>query len=289
MRCAMQAVSPRSSRRRLCALVLWANLWLVPAAVADDRVTELLPFEPGSTAQDACEGYPPYYGCNVGTPAGITFSGDGSRMFFTTAKQLTPGDTDTDSDLYVKSGGVVRLISTGSGYGSFGASSDDGAVVYWNTNMALVPEDTDAYTDIYREVDGGPPELVSTGPADNGNVSASGRCLSRDGSRFFFDTAGVLTTDDADSFYDTYEVSGGVTRLVTGNGVCPHSIYCGPMFRCLRRRDDGRLLHIEDSRATSTPSPTTTSPRSRVGPGAPPSSSLRIRGRTPLSTCAVVA
>ena len=160
MRCAMQAVSARSSRRRLCALVLWANLWLVPAAVADDRVTELLPFEPGSTAQDACEGYPPYYGCNVETPAGIAFSGDGSRMFFTTTKQLTPGDTDTDSDLYVKSGGVVRLISTGSGYGSFGASSDGGAVVYWNTNTALVPQDTDAYTDVYREVDEGRPTRV---------------------------------------------------------------------------------------------------------------------------------
>ena len=37
-----------------------------------------------------------------------------------------------------------------------------------------------------------------------------------------------MTADDADTSYDTYEVSGGVTRLVTGNGVCPTSaIYCG--------------------------------------------------------------
>src|SRR5687768_10088349 len=49
------------------------------------------------------------------------FSDDGTRTFFQTAEQMSPDDTDSSPDIYMRAGSTTTLISTGpaGGNGAF--------------------------------------------------------------------------------------------------------------------------------------------------------------------------
>src|SRR3954451_3368393 len=76
-------------------------------------------------------------------------SADGSTVFFTTSERLTGADTDSQQDVYQRSGGVMTLVSTGptGGNGDYSAywagASADGAHIYFFTPESLVSADSD--------------------------------------------------------------------------------------------------------------------------------------------------
>jgi hypothetical protein len=180
-------------------------------------------------------------------PVDASFGGatpDGSHIYFMTKEQLTSDDTDTDRDVYDRSGGTTTRVSTGpndsNGTGPYNANfvgaSQDGSKVWFETREPLVATDTDGgcpdanvnpvlpCTDVY-ERSGGNTTLISTGPnGGNGPYEASFAGASQDGSKVFFRTAESLTADDTDQGYqDIYQRSGGTTTLIStgpnnGNG-----------------------------------------------------------------------
>jgi hypothetical protein len=96
-------------------------------------------------------------------------SGDGSRVFFITDEPLSPADTDANTDVYERSGGVTGLISTGAinGNGAFDAQlhgiSDDGSRAYFLTRERLaVDDDFLGESDVYMRSASGT-LLVSVG------------------------------------------------------------------------------------------------------------------------------
>ncbi len=146
-------------------------------------------------------------------------SADGTRVFFSTVESLEPGDTDTTSDIYERSGSTTTRISTGpsGGNGAFSSTfwraSADGTRVFFSTQENLVPTDTDSYVDIY-ERSGSTTTRISTttGPFDADFVGSSA-----DGSRVFFTTL-AFASGDTDSAEDIYERSGSTTtRISTGS------------------------------------------------------------------------
>lgn len=149
-------------------------------------------------------------------------SSDGSRVFFTTREQLVSGDTDDSPDIYERSAGTTKLVSTGAigGNGQFDAqyrgASSDGTRVFFQTSEQLAATDTDSSSDVY-ERSGGTTTLVSTGPTGgNGVADATYVGASADGSRALFETAEQLVSADTDTTVDVYERSAGTTLVSTG-------------------------------------------------------------------------
>jgi hypothetical protein len=153
-------------------------------------------------------------------------SADGGRVFFTTAEQLVPADTNCCDDAYERSGGKTTLISKGPGNGflaSFGGISVDGRIVLFGTAEALVPADTDSSFDLYRRYRGRT-TLVSRGRINgNGDFNAFFAGASADARRVFFSTDERLLGADTDDAVDVYRRYRGRTSLVSagrinGNG-----------------------------------------------------------------------
>ena len=114
-------------------------------------------------------------------------SADGSRVFFVTVEPLVSADTDTEQDVYERSGGQTTLVSTGPAGGNgatgagFAGASADGSRVFFVTIEPLVSADTDRTQDVY-ERSGGQTTLVSTGPTGgNGASTRSSRVRRRTG------------------------------------------------------------------------------------------------------------
>ena len=156
-------------------------------------------------------------------------SEDGTRVYFTTEEPLLAADTDSETDVYQRSGTTTTLISTGpaGGNGSFKArfqgTAADGSRVFFSTSEQITTDDTDNGPDVYERV-GSSTNLVSTGPAGgNSGADASFEATSRNGARAFFSTTEQLTAGDTDDALDLYERSFGSTSLVStgpasGNG-----------------------------------------------------------------------
>ncbi len=88
-------------------------------------------------------------------------SEDGRRAFFETAEGLVDQDTNGKADVYMWSGGELRLISTGKAADAseFVDASADGDDVFFTTRERLVGADTDNQVDVYdARVGGGIPE-----------------------------------------------------------------------------------------------------------------------------------
>ena len=161
------------------------------------------------------------------SPNGV--SADGARVLFSTPESLVSADTDTENDVYERSGGQTTLISIGpdGGNGPFGANfegvSADGTGVLFNTDESLVSADTDTENDVY-ERSGGQTTLISTGPSGgNGAFDPSFEDVSADGAVVLFSTDESLVSADTDAQIDVYERSGGQTTLIStgpsgGNG-----------------------------------------------------------------------
>jgi hypothetical protein len=181
-----------------------------------------------------------------GTGAGLPFfagsSDDGSHAFFETDDALVAGDTDAQIDVYDRSGGTLKLVSTGpsGGNGAFPATyqgnSANGSRVWFETSESLVAGDTDTgcgvpvtgCNDVY-ERSGGTTTQVSTG--GNGAFDAFWDGASASGDHVFFHTSEPLSGSDTDARRDVYDRSGGVTTLAStgptgGNGAFD-AIYAG--------------------------------------------------------------
>jgi hypothetical protein len=172
-------------------------------------------------------------GLLLAPPAGadsLNFGGatpDASAVFFTSEQPYVAADTDTDFDVYERSGGVTSLVSVpGAGASgpsstmSFSGVSADGGKVFFSTPQSLVSADIDGgVADVY-ERSGGVTTLVSApGLGSTGTPQgASFRGMSSDGSVVFFDTKENLVAADADGMRDTYQRSGGTTSLVSAPG-----------------------------------------------------------------------
>jgi hypothetical protein len=155
-------------------------------------------------------------------------SSDGSRVFFTTADKLVPGDTDGGHvDVYQRSGGKTSLISTRSGTAADSGAADaayagttpDGQHVFFTTRERLVAADTDSSADLYERT-GTTTTLISPG---NGAFDAKFAGTSANGQHVFFTTAERLTSTDTDNSVDVYDRNGSATALVSrgqinGNG-----------------------------------------------------------------------
>ena len=162
------------------------------------------------------------------------FSDDGSRVFFRSTESLTPGDTDTQWDIYVRGAGTTTLVSAGPNGGNgphpsrLLEASSDGSKAFFNTPESLLAADTDTRQDIYRWQNG-TLTLVSVGPAGGNGphdpvvCGADQHCkvpdpVSDAGDRVTFVTAESLVSADNDSVRDVYQWSPAGVQLVSGGG-----------------------------------------------------------------------
>jgi hypothetical protein len=172
-------------------------------------------------------------GPNGGNGASYAFflaaSQDGSRVFFDTDESLTSDDTDSQVDIYQRSGGTTTRVSTSSlgGNGAFGAVFDgisvDGSHVFFDTAEALTGDDIDSSIDIYERFSGATTRVSRGLINGNGAFNASFGGNSDDGGHVFFVTREALLSGDTDSSIDVYDRSGGTTSQVStgstgGNG-----------------------------------------------------------------------
>ena len=148
-------------------------------------------------------------------------SDDGSRAFIETAERLTSADTDSEGDVYERSGGTTTLLSTGPTGGNgatpaaFKGASTDGSRVFFETSEPLTSGDTDSTVDVYQR-SAGTTTLLSTGPTGgNGTKDAYFEGSSKDGTRVWFETDESLVAGDTDGRQDVYERSGSTTALVS--------------------------------------------------------------------------
>jgi Tol biopolymer transport system component len=142
----------------------------------------------------------------------------GGSVFFQTTQPIDPADGDEgDSDLYVWSGGAVKLVSRPDAScgtcanqhqpATFAAASADGTKVIFQTSEVLANGDGDSSTDVYeRDLTAGTTTLVSAnGTCPLPSCNAEFRAASADGSLVFFQTAARLDAGDTDSALDIYE------------------------------------------------------------------------------------
>jgi Tol biopolymer transport system component len=181
-------------------------------------------------------------------------SADGTIVFFETAEQLLPGDTDTKRDVYERyfdsepgvETNVTREVSLGPAGGdnafdaTFEKANKEGTKVFFSTEESLVEADTDRSTDVYmRNLEGGKATttLVSRGESGcaptcgNAAIDAGFAGASADGSKAFFVTQEQLTAGDNDNSVDIYErdLPTGETVLVSaGSSSCPTECGNGP-------------------------------------------------------------
>jgi Tol biopolymer transport system component len=103
------------------------------------------------------------------TPRARTLSADGRHVFFTSAEQLVPADTNAAADVYeydAESGEIV-LISSGKAEtpSLFSDASESGTDVFFTTRQQLVGIDQDENTDVYDARVGGGIAAQNPAPA----------------------------------------------------------------------------------------------------------------------------
>jgi hypothetical protein len=177
---------------------------------------------------------------DVGWDSSLRITGDGTHAFFRTTEALVPEDTDTSVDLYERTAGTTRLVSTGPqmpGCGSSGCTVDssygftaDGNHVFFETNERLVAADTNNATDVY-ERSGGVTTLHSVGAAGTAVGGVAAR-FTPDGSHVYFHTQTQATPDDTDTATDGYEHFAATTTLVTSSPTRTCAVPLGYEYQC---------------------------------------------------------
>jgi hypothetical protein len=184
-------------------------------------------------------------------------SADGRHVFFETTGALVGSDTDSCpelgpgsgcDDIYERSGGETKLVSTGpaSPNGSYDViyrdSSADGRRVLFDTSAPLVAADQDhcgdgkGCKDLYERF-AGTTTLISTGPPDPQAGDCEDAFLStcpkfigqsRDGTIVYFVDYDRLVAADTDGDPDVY-ASGAVTRRCRAkqHGATPKDCWAG--------------------------------------------------------------
>ena len=182
---------------------------------------------------------------------GVVFNGassDGTRVFFSTAEQLTTEDTDVAMDVYDRADGRTTLVSTGQhdagvlDNADFDFASADGTRVLFTTKVPLVAADDDTERDLYVRA-AGETRLVSVGRVGaNDPAPALFGGATPDARHVFFETEGSLLTTDTDSKLDVYRRANGQTTHVStgpdgGNAAIP--------ARFVDVSDDGERIFFE--------------------------------------------
>ena len=105
----------------------------------------------------------------------IGASSDGTKVFFQTSERLAATDTDSNTDVYQRSGGGYdagldqhRRHGERANNATFDGASDDGTKVFFTTNEQLAATDTDSSFDVYQR-SGGVTTQVSTNTAGTAN------------------------------------------------------------------------------------------------------------------------
>jgi hypothetical protein len=157
---------------------------------------------------------------NGNGPIKASFKGtstNGNVVFFQTAEELAPTDTDTNVDIYRRAGGTTTEVSRGqvNGNGAFDAayrgSTPTGSAVFFVTKEPLASTDTDTANDVYERA-GSTTTLISQGPKhSNGHFDAVFDAVSTDGSRVLFSTDAGLVDTDKDRNADVYVRTGPTT------------------------------------------------------------------------------
>ena len=175
-------------------------------------------------------------------------SQDGSKAFFSTIERLTPDDTDSVLDIYMRdlvARTTVRVSrgdspcepSCGNGSDpaspvSGGGISTDGDMVFFSTVERLNLADADSSLDVYaRDLTAGSTELVSRGDSlcepsgcGRGAHSAIFEGASADGAQVLFSTVEGMVDGDTDAAPDIYlrDTDPGSTHLISVAGtLCP--------------------------------------------------------------------
>jgi Tol biopolymer transport system component len=165
-------------------------------------------------------------------------SKDGGIAVFSTTDKLIPGDTDVQSDVYVRDfeeglGYVTREASLGPTGGNdafpaqFLAVDPTGDKVFFSTRERLTAADKDTATDIYvRDLAENETTLVSAGDAScsgsgcgeaDVDVSAVPGGVVDEGLKVFFVSSERLSSEDTDNGADIYvrDLGGERTKLVS--------------------------------------------------------------------------
>ncbi len=182
----------------------------------------------------------------------------GDKVFFATKERLTPADTDSAEDIYVRdlttnkttlvSAGDPSCAASSCGHANLDASAvsggvvDEGNKVFFISNEKLSSQGTDESPDLYmRDLETGRTTLVSaTDPSCSGSCGTGLKPVaflgaSADGTKAIFGTAESLTAADTDSESDLYErdLETGETKLVSTPGpgpeACPAERKCEPV------------------------------------------------------------
>ena len=143
----------------------------------------------------------------------VTPSGD--HLFFYTTEPVAPEDTDTEGDLYIRSGGVNTLAVPGTGSAgvvvSFRHATPDGSRFWFDTAAQLVATDNNNANDVYERSAGGT-TLLSPGQGSLGVLFAG---ASTDGSRILVGTPAKLAPEDTDTAHDIFELTAAGPVLIS--------------------------------------------------------------------------
>ena len=152
----------------------------------------------------------------------VGMSGDGSRVLFESAENLTADDTDfRKNDIFLRQNGATTRVSTGPNGGNehqdaeLRAHSADASVLVLGTVESLTPDDTDGMYDLFARAGGTTTKLTPGNGLHHVDRWIDG--ISPDGRAVVFYTSERLTPDDTDDRGDAYRAAGGtVTRVSTG-------------------------------------------------------------------------
>jgi hypothetical protein len=165
-------------------------------------------------------------------------SDDGRYVYFTTDLRMTAEDHDATTDVYQRSEGHTRLVSTGPAetvpdpnsnefvpQANFLGASTDGATAYFSTSQQLTADDTEKLTsDIFSWHDGVTRRLTHTlrypeGPGSTWEIFERGSFAgaASDGSIFYL-AHQPQTPDDTNTYEDLYRTfADGTTERLTAN------------------------------------------------------------------------
>jgi Tol biopolymer transport system component len=184
---------------------------------------------------------------------------DGDDVYFATKESFSDQDVDgtAGSDVYVRSGGVTQLVSTGPAdtdpspvyapWADVTGISADGDRVFFSTYERLVSEDIDESLDIYERA-GNQTYLISTGPFEDDYPEGESEYgqPTPDGRRVLFVTDQKLVPEDGDGRDDIYQrIDRTTTRLVTPDPQRFHC--CGEWLDVEGQSPDGdRVFFVSD-------------------------------------------
>jgi len=165
---------------------------------------------------------------------GARITPDGSKIVFASAATdltATPTNGESNIMLYDVATGITELVTTGSGNGGDGGSSDaqitpDGSkIVFASAATDLLATPTNDNDNIFLyNVGTGITELITTGSGSGGNSWSANPQITPDGSKIVFSSRATdllaTPTNSNDNIF-LYNVGTGITELITtgsGNG-----------------------------------------------------------------------